>query len=160
MKLRVGIVTSFEHGVAAHHLERLAAEKNPQFEICGVIRVLHPPRRTTQFWKRKVKKFLKIGPLGTLNGVRMRPWFTTNVDKLLAIPSVQAICGKHEIPLALVDQLNSAETRLALEKLDLDVAISLGNGFIAPSVFTIPKEGMLNIHHEILPQFRNAQSVI
>ena len=160
MKLRVGIVTSFEHGVASHHIERLAAEKNPQFEICGVIRVLHSPRRTVQFWKRKVKKLLKIGPLGTLNGVRMRPWFNTDVDKLLAIPSIETVCGKNNIPLVLVDQLNSTETRLALEKLDLDVAISLGNGFIAPSVFTIPKGGMLNIHHEILPQFRNAQSVI
>ena len=160
MKLRVGIITSFEQGVAAHHIERMAAEKNPQFQICGVIRVLHPPRRTAQFWKRKIKKFMKIGPLGTLNGIRIRPWFTTNVDQLLAIPSVQAVCDKHEIPLVLVNQLNSAETRLTLEKLDLDVAVSLGNGFIAPSVFTIPKEGMLNIHHEILPQFRNAQSVI
>ena len=140
MRLRVGIVTSFEHGVASHHIDRLAAEKNPQFEICGVIRVLHSPRRTTQFWKRKVKKLLKIGPLGTLNGIRMRPWFTTNVDKLLAIPSVQAICDKHEIPLVLVDQLNSTETGLALEKLDLDVAISLGNGFIARSVFSSRKK--------------------
>ena len=47
-----------------------------------------------------------------------------------------------------------------LRRLGLDVVISLGNGFIAPSVFNIPREGMLNIHHELLPGFRNAQSVI
>ena len=40
------------------------------------------------------------------------------------------------------------------------MAISLGNGFIGPRIFSTPRFGMLNVHHEELPKFRNAQSVI
>jgi methionyl-tRNA formyltransferase len=41
-----------------------------------------------------------------------------------------------------------------------DLALSLGNSYISPRIFSIPRYGMLNIHGEILPDFQNAQSVI
>ena len=41
-----------------------------------------------------------------------------------------------------------------------DIGLSLGNGYIGSKVFSIPKFGMLNIHHEELPNYQNAQSII
>mgnify|MGYP003706112349 CR=1 FL=1 len=160
MKLRVGIITSFERGVASHHLEYIAKKVPEHYEIYAVIWVRNPPKKNNRFWRRKIKKFFKIGVLGTLNGIRMRPWFNKDVDNLLEIKSIQHVCQKNSIPIWKVDQLNSDETRTKLKELNLDLVLSLGNGFIASSVFSIPKFGMINVHHEILPKYRNAQSVI
>ena len=41
-----------------------------------------------------------------------------------------------------------------------DLGISLSNSYISKKVFSIPGNGMINIHGEILPAFQNAQSVI
>ena len=43
---------------------------------------------------------------------------------------------------------------------EADLGLALGNGFIGPSIFTIPCFGMVNIHSEMLPEFRGAQSFI
>ncbi len=90
----------------------------------------------------------------------MRPWFNAHVEEYLNIPELKAICEAVGCDHITVDQLNSDETRRVLLDRSLDIAISLGNGFIAPSVFSIPRLGMLNIHHEVLPEYQNAQSVI
>ncbi|MDB4693876.1 formyltransferase family protein [Flavobacteriales bacterium] len=160
MKWKVGIITSFDRGVAAHHVQKLHAFLPENFEISCVIQATNPPSRKRSFWRRKILKFLKIGIIGTLNGIRMRPWFNARVEDRLNIPELQTICSQVECECIQVAQLNSDETRIVLTDYDLDIAISLGNGFIAPSVFSIPRLGMLNIHHEILPEYQNAQSVI
>jgi methionyl-tRNA formyltransferase len=41
-----------------------------------------------------------------------------------------------------------------------DLGISLGNGYIPSTVFSLPRYGMLNLHGEELPAYKNAQSVI
>lgn len=41
-----------------------------------------------------------------------------------------------------------------------ELGISLGNSYITPGIFNIPRLGMINIHHELLPAFQNAQSII
>ena len=56
--------------------------------------------------------------------------------------------------------INSDETRAIFHELDVDLGLSLGNGYIAKSVFSIPRCGMINIHAEVLPDFQGAPSVI
>jgi len=51
-------------------------------------------------------------------------------------------------------------TRQLLEDAGVDLGLSLGNSYIAPRVFSIPRHGMLNVHGEILPRFQGAASVI
>lgn len=41
-----------------------------------------------------------------------------------------------------------------------DIGISMGNGFIPTHFFSRFKIGMINIHHEILPDFPGAQAVV
>jgi methionyl-tRNA formyltransferase len=55
---------------------------------------------------------------------------------------------------------NCDTTRQWIREADADVGVSLGNGYIAPSVFSIPKRGFINIHHEVLPRYQGAQSVL
>lgn len=160
MTWKVGIITSFDRGVAAHHLQKLHEFLPENFEISCVIQATNPPPRKRSFWRRKILKLLKIGIIGTLNGIRMRPWFNAHVEDRLNIPELQTMCSQVGCECIKVAQLNSDETRIALTDHALDIAISLGNGFIVPSVFSIPRLGMLNIHHEILPEYQNAQSVI
>jgi len=60
-----------------------------------------------------------------------------------------------ESPLA-----NGKETVALLEEARADLGLSLGNGYIFPKIYRAPKYGMINVHGEILPEFRGASSVI
>lgn len=160
MALQVGILTSTDRGVASHHLDYLMRHPPAAFEIVCAIQVTKPAPRSAAFWRRKLKKIIRIGVLGALNGMRIRSWFNGDVTDILGIAPLQETCTRHGVQFHEVEQLNSAEMKDLLRRLGCDVVISLGNGFIAPSVFNIPRKGMLNIHHELLPEFRNAQSVI
>jgi methionyl-tRNA formyltransferase len=112
------------------------------------------PNRSRQA-KRKLKKITQIGLLGALNGIRMRKWYRHKEVADLAILS-----KSHGIPFFETEFTNSDLTRELFRDANADLGLSLGNGFIPPSVFTIPKLGMINIHTEILPQFQGAQGVI
>jgi methionyl-tRNA formyltransferase len=157
-KLRLIIVTGSLHGLAAHHLPFLLAQK--EAEVAGVLLSGGTVKSKKAHFKRKVKKAWQIGLLGTLNGFRMRKWFGRDVADAFNIISLKDICQQHHIPLFETSVLNSDETRTLLKAGNYDLGLSLGNGFIAPSVFSIPRFGMINIHHEELPGYQNAQSVL
>jgi methionyl-tRNA formyltransferase len=109
----------------------------------------------SRLWKRKLAKIWRIGPLGALNGIRMRDWF---VDR--EAPDIGEVCRRHGVPLLETPFLNCDQTRRLMREANADLGLSLGNGYIAESVYSIPRLGMVNIHSEILPQFQGAQSVI
>jgi methionyl-tRNA formyltransferase len=156
--MKVLILTSGMQGSAAHHLPYL--HKCQSIDELAVVfsegQIKYPSRHR----KRKLKKLLKIGPLGALNGVKMRQWYGAGVREFVEIARLDATCETHNVPLSRVPMINGPECMEAFSRFAPDVAISLGNGYIASSVFTIPARGMLNIHHEILPDYQNAQSVI
>lgn len=154
--MRVVVLTSSKQGTAAHHLPALL--KSPHIEV--VLVVLNEGRigNKARHYKRKLRKILKIGVLGALNGIRMRRWYRASGGA--AAPSLDLICRNHAIPFHTTPTINCPETRELFQEARADVGISLGNGYIAESVFSIPTEGMINIHHEVLPQYQNAQSVV
>ena len=150
-----------EAGVASHHLPYLLeAEEN--FQLVLVVLNVGSTPKDWRWWQRKWRKMLKIGPLGALCGFLMRKWYGSGTSDLLKVVPLKQLCVRlnraeiyHE-----VEGLNSPEMERLLIRHDLDLAVSLGNGFIVPRIFRIPLFGMLNVHHEELPKFRNAQSVI
>lgn len=159
--MRVAILTSHDNSIASHHAEAILRNKPHQnFELVAAILAKNPPKKNLKFYRRKLKKALKIGLWGVRNGIQMRSWFGELVEKELNCRALSEVCGDFNIEFVETNGLNSQETKQALSRLNLEVAVSLGNGFIAPSVFKIPRRGMINIHHEILPQYQNAQSVI
>jgi methionyl-tRNA formyltransferase len=84
----------------------------------------------------------------------------TAVDKYSRVEDAQTFCEKNGIPFKKVPYTNSDATVSLFKELAPDLGLALGNGYIAPRLFNIPKFGMLNIYHELLPQYQNAQSII
>jgi len=159
MSLNVAIITSSAWGSAAHHLPVLLQEAK-NYRISTVLLNTASTPKNGRWAKRKIKKVLNIRPLGALIGWRMRQWYTSDVTAIVDITSLDETASNSNLELQRLDGLNSRTMQEALEACGADVAISLGNGFIAPRIFSTPRFGMLNVHHEELPRFRNAQSVI
>jgi len=68
--MKLIILTSSKKGTAAHHLPYLVEESD--CEISAVIFNQGQIPNKKKFYKRKIKKILKIGIFGALNGMRMR----------------------------------------------------------------------------------------
>ncbi len=155
--MKIIVLISSEFDTAAHHLPFLIDSKT--CEITMVVCSQNTKTGRRKYYQRKISKIWKIGVLGTLNGIRMRKWYKlSGQDEQLK--SIAQICKEHRIDFHRTPRINCAETHELFAQANADLGVSLGNGFIAPGVFNIPKYGMINIHHEILPAFQNAQSVI
>ena len=161
MTLKVGIMTSSKAGTASHHLPILD-ELAQNFEVSALLLVDNHPIHPWRHRQRKLRKLLRIGAFGALNGVRMRSWYDPAHFGDIKVPNLEDAIDRCKASPSLLhgEQTNSEQTKAAMRKAEFDVCVSLGNGYIAPSVFSIPQFGMLNVHHEILPAFKNAQSVI
>jgi methionyl-tRNA formyltransferase len=85
----------------------------------------------------------------------MRRWFGA-----VAAKDVLAEAERLGVEVHIVPSVNSPETEALMRPLDLDLGISLGNGFIASRIFGIPRHGMINYHGELLPDYPGALSII
>lgn len=156
--IEVVILTSSNYGVAAHHLPFLL--QSEKVKIKAVIVSKGILLNKNKFYKNKLKKMFKIGFFGTINGIRMRKWYNKNMLKIQPIQSLEMQCLEFKIPYHVVNSTNSDETKELFKQANATVGLSLGNGYISKKIFSIPKFGMLNIHHEQLPDYQNAQSII
>ena len=111
-------------------------------------------------YRRKLKKAKKIGVLGALNGIRMRDWYQADLLKYLDLRPIDQICVEEGIRFEKTPWISSERTRELFHESGANLGLSLGNGYIPRSVYEIPAEGMLNVHHALLPRYRNAQSVL
>lgn len=152
--MRVVLLASSLHGTAAHHLPALLS--SGCCEVAMVVLSEGRPANKRRHYRRKLRKLFSIGPFGTLNGMRMRSWYRTHTGG----PALDALCAAHHIPFHVTPGINTDRTRALFRMAAADLGISLGNGYIAPSVFSIPTFGMINIHHELLPDYQNAPAVI
>ena len=73
---------------------------------------------------------------------------------------IENLCEELGVPYAETEFINCERTRQLFRQSESELGLSLGNGYIPESVFSIPKYGMINIHGERLPEYQNAQSVI
>jgi methionyl-tRNA formyltransferase len=156
--MKVIILTTSEYGTTGHHLPVLYGAAG--IEIAMVVVSTGPPPVRKNHRIRRLKKVFKIGPLGALNGIKMRKWYNEDVKQYCTIESARMFCEKHNIPFRNVPYTNSELTQQLFRESGADIGLSLGNGYISARVFGIPRYGMLNVHHEILPQYQNAQSII
>lgn len=152
--MKIIIVTSSIKGTASHHLKYLL---NNNYPVHSVIYSHYSPQKSIS---SKLKKIKNIGLLGAINGLRMRKWYNDRLYSKKSIPTLMEVCDSYDIELKIVEKINSSVTSRILEKEDFDLGVSLGNGYISKSIFNIPDKGFINIHHELLPDYQNAQSVI
>ena len=146
------VITSVRCGTAAHCLPALVAQDG--VNVKAVILAHGAPQNRWSSKIRRVKKVCKIGLLGALNGVRIRSWFRAER------PDVEKVCNKFNVPFFQVASINGEEAVRMITSLGPDLGVSLGNGWISPRIFTIPRLGTINLHSEILPAYQNAQSII
>ncbi|MDI1235306.1 MAG: formyltransferase family protein [bacterium] len=156
--MKILILTSALNGTAAHHLEVIL--KEPSIQVVSVIYSQGAPKSFYKKAFQKFRKILKIGLLGALNGIKMRKWYHEDVSKYVKIQNLEDLCKANRVPFSKTMSINSEDTIELFKASGAEIGISLGNGYITNKIFTILPEGMLNIHHEILPEFQNAQSVI
>ena len=151
--MRVIVLTCIRRDIASRCLPALVA--NPNIKIACVVLAHGGSPGKSRIWLRKLHKLWRIGPLGALNGMRMRDWY---VDR--QAEDIEQVCRGHDVPFVETEFLNCARTREIFRDANADLGLSLGNGYIAQSVFSIPRFGMVNIHTEILPDYQGAQSII
>ena len=156
--MRLVILTAYRRGTASYCLPDLL--QHTRAEIVHVIHSEGRIARKKDHYRRKLRKMLKIGLPGALNGIRMRKWYHITEAGGRPIGELETICRENNIPFTSVPAMNGQETRELLNALGPDLALSLGNSYISPKVFSIPKYGTLNLHGEVLPDYQNAQSVI
>ena len=146
------------HGIASACLPRLLETR-----AVDVAMIIYSEGRPPNAWnhaKRKLKKTLKIGLLGALNGVRMRAWFSEDVERRSSTERLDSLASRYGIRLEKTPVTNCQQTADLFREAQADLGLCLGNAYIAPYIYSIPRYGMVNIHSEILPAFRGAQSVV
>ena len=151
----VAILTSRRRDVASVCLPLLASDSD--INLKAVIFVKNNNRRDSKYIKRRIKKIVKIGPLGVINGIRIRSWFDSLEHD---VSDIEMLAEEHSIPFFETPLTNSSRTKKIFHSLDLDLGLSLGNGYISRGVFSIPKFGMINLHTERLPEYRGGHSVL
>lgn len=152
--MRVAILTNSLHGTASVCLARLAAE--PSVKVALIILSEEQPADRGRLLRKKLSKALKVGLFGALNGIRMRSWFALEPRP----ESLEKLAANLGIRFERTPRVNCDRTRQLFREADVDLGLSLGNSYIGRSVFTIPRKGMINIHHELLPEFQGAQSIV
>jgi methionyl-tRNA formyltransferase len=151
--VRVVILTCVPRGLASRCLPSLC--DSGAVEVAGVVHpVTQAVDRRTEL-RRMARKVRKIGVFGAMNGLRIRDWYKDD-----GVADIAEVADLHGVPVVRPPFLNSDETRSALRSFDADLGLSLGNAYIQPSVFSIPRLGMINVHMELLPEFRGALSVM
>jgi len=129
--------------------------EDPRVQVNRVILSHGVTPNRKRLWYGKLRKMLRIGPLGAINGVRMRKWYKDQTSGDLF-----ELARSRDVPVFESAFTNSDETRRLFRDADVELGLSLGNGYIPASVFDIPTHGMINVHTEILPRFQGAQGII
>jgi methionyl-tRNA formyltransferase len=150
------VLSSQRVGFASYCLPALLA--SPRIEVVGVLFSEGVTRKTWQKRWRKLKKTLDIGVLGAVNGIRMRRWY--ELDERLMLEPLDELAARSGVHLETTPSLFDKRAAELCKGANADVGLSLGNGYIPERVFSAPRLGTINIHHEMLPEFQGAQSVI
>ena len=156
--INVIVLTCSNQGSASVQLAELI--KSKKIKIKSVVLSRGNIVNKRKYYTRKIKKAFNIGLFGVLNGIRMRKWYSTDTRKYYDSESIVDLCERHMIPLKLTPSINCLQTIQYFKNANADIGLSLGNGYIASKIFSIPKFGMINIHHEDLPSYQNALSII
>ena len=153
---RVVVLSSQRIGFASYCLPALLA--SPRIEVAAVVFSEGVTRKSWQKRWRKLKKTFDIGILGAVNGVRMRRWY--ELAERLQLEPIDELAQRNGVPFETTPSLFDKRAAGLCRAANADVGLSLGNGYIPERVFSAPRLGTINIHHEVLPAFQGAQSVI
>jgi len=153
-RLRVVIVTSNASGNAARVTEHIL-HAVPEVEVVGAI----VDRGTRSDRSRQRKRLAAWWRHGGPAYVATRLWSMV-LPKLDGRRGTRYHVGLEDLAvragfeLIEVPNVNSPEAATALERLHADLGVSIGNRIIKERIFTIPRLGMINLHHGAIPDYR------
>lgn len=156
--MKLLILTSSRRGTASYFLPILLGHE--EFQVVRVVYNRNELVNKKHFLNKKLRKILKIGILGALNGIRIRRWFNEDVDEFAHREDIFELCKISGIEINETIALSSSETVDIFKRSGAELGLSLGNGYIPSKVFSSLKYGMVNVHGEQLPEYQNAQSII
>ncbi|MEJ7797215.1 MAG: formyltransferase family protein [Solirubrobacteraceae bacterium] len=152
--LRIAIVTGNPAGNAARICHHLARSVEGVTVVGAIVDQGTAPDRGRQL--RRLRAWRRHG---AIRYVLWRCWL--EVRARIDPPPRQSYAHTlgelgemFDFAVTQVPSVNSAEARDALERLDADLAVSVGNRVIAESTFSIPRLGTLNLHHGRIPDYR------
>jgi methionyl-tRNA formyltransferase len=151
--MRLVVLTSNRFGLASICLTAL--HDSDRCKVAGVVLCRKARGNGLRAVWKKVKKAGTIGLLGTVIGLYMRRFFAKYPTEEL-----ETLCARLGVPFFVRHATNCEETASLLRQLSPDLGLSLGNGYIARRIFELPKYGMVNVHLERLPRYRNGRSII
>lgn len=159
---RFAVVTSRRRGYASRFVEYVIDHPSARRQLAAVILARGPAGRRagTSELRRVLRKLRRIGIGGAAFGYWMRRWYKADLAARLGAADIADVCRDRGVPVIEIASFSDADALRRLRDLDLDVAVSMGNGYIPQSFFSIPRRGMLNIHHELLPAYRGAQTAL
>jgi len=160
--VRYAVVTSQERGLASLFVEMLGGSGSAKIPA-PIVFLCHgsrPQGATPPRFARRLRKIRRIGALGALNGVRMRRWYGSQISDALGIGDIRQVCKNAGMELVEIPSFWDQDSQKSFSSIDADFAISLGNGLIPEEFFSLPRYGMINIHHELLPEYRGAQTAL
>jgi hypothetical protein len=154
-RLKIVILTSNPRGNAAR-IAHYIARASPAIEILAAIvdTGARPDR------KRQLARLWAWHRHGGVSYTAWRLWLQLRPKLRRAPPpprysrTLAELGREFGFRVVEVANINSPEVEAELRALAPDVGISIGNRVIAPSIFSIPRQGMLNLHHGKIPEFR------
>jgi methionyl-tRNA formyltransferase len=153
--MRVVILTSRRRDGATLYLPRLV--EHPAIDVRLVLLCHSVPPSRLKLARRKLRKIRRIGPLGALTGLYLRRWD----DPFHGLgEDLDTVAGRLGVRVEQSPRLGCDRTRQLVRDSGAEVGLTLGTGIVPPSVFEIPRHGMINVHGDVLPRFRGGRSVI
>ncbi|MEA2143176.1 MAG: methionyl-tRNA formyltransferase [Solirubrobacteraceae bacterium] len=152
--LRVAVVTGNPGGNAARICHHLVRSVDDITIAGGVVDASTAPDRARQV--RRLRAWYRHGGI---RYVSWRCWLELNgrIDpppRATYAFTLGELGEMYGFPVVEVPNVNSAEARDALARLDADLGISVGNRVIRQDTFAIPRLGMINLHHGSIPAYR------
>lgn len=125
------------------------AEPARHLELAGIV---FDEGKSKQHRMRKLARWMRTGGLSY---VVYRVYLNRRmVRERLKGEDLFSLSQRLGVIVQRVSSINSDEARTALRAWKPDIGVSSGNRIIEPSVFTIPRLGMINLHHGSIPMYR------
>jgi methionyl-tRNA formyltransferase len=136
--VRIVVLTRNPSGIASRFLARGNVEVERVVLDEGV--VASPSEQLRRRWR----KLRRVGVTAAPVGLALRRAY----GSAGAAPPLASL----GVPVVRVPSLAGPEARAALE--GVDVALSLDNALIPQSTFSVPRHGVVNVHHGAVPDYR------
>jgi methionyl-tRNA formyltransferase len=154
-KLRVAIVTSNPAGNAARIAHYLAESVDSVEIVSALIDTGTESDRRRQ--RERLRAWYRHGGAGY---VLWRLWLHARPKVVREAPRPSYCRSLHELgeefgfEVVELPNVNSTAAQDALRASQVELGISISNRVIAPDVFSIPRLGMINLHHGRIPDYR------